>query len=480
MHPRAAGRGAAAALAGLGAAELLTALVDRPSLLDAVARVVVDTAPRAVVDRVVTTVGAADKALTRAGVAGGVLLAGVAAAGAPAARGTAVALATALGAAATARRPARAPVAGAGAAALGGVVGLRALSARHPGAAAGLGGAALALGCGRRVLRRRRFAAGARRAPLPLAAGAPTDGAETWGECSPLSTPPERFLATDVALGTPLVDGDAWRLRIGGSVAREVELSRADLLALGTEDVDAVLVCIHNPPGGPRVGNGRWTGVPLRRVLDLVGPLPGATALVSRSADGVDMSWPLEVLDELGGSVVLGLGGAPLRPEHGHPARLLVPGLYGQYAGVKWLTELRLVEDRPADYWVRRGWPAGPVRVRPQARIDAPAAGPCPAGAVAVRGVAWAPPHGLRGVEVSVDGGPWRPAELARELSGTSWRRWRASVELPPGPHDVRARAVPRTGPPQTGEPAPPFPAGTAGLHTLRLVARAVPGGRRG
>ena len=456
-------RGAAAALAGLGTAELALALPGRPSLVDGVARVVVDTAPRPVVDLTVATVGAADKTLTRAGVTAGVLAAGALAARLRGSRrAAAVVLAAAVGTAASARRPPRAPLAATAAAVAGGLVTLGVLSGRRAGAAAALGGGAL-VAAGR--LRARRHRAHDDRTTGGTVA-VPRDGAEHWPGVSPLLTPVADFFATDVNLGAPLLDAATWRLRLGGLVERPVELTRDDLLALGTEDVDAVLVCIHNPPGGHRVGNGRWTGVPLDRLLAAARPLPAARALVSRSVDGFSMSYPL---DGLRGYVVLGLNGAPLPAAHGYPARLLVPGLYGQYAGVKWLTALDLAAPGHVDYWVRRGWPVGPVRVRPHARIDHPRPGRCGTGLVAVRGVAWAPPDGLRAVEVSVDGGTWRPAELARALSGTAWRRWEAVVALAPGSHTLRARAVPRCGPPQREDRTPPFPAGAGGLHAVRV-----------
>lgn len=177
----------------------------------------------------------------------------------------------------------------------------------------------------------------------------------------------------------------------------------------------------------------------------------------------------MTLLRELPGYVVIGLDGAPLPAEHGHPARLIVPGLYGQYGGVKWLTDLVFAEGGHVDYWVRRGWPQDPVRVRPHARIDWPRAGLCRAGRATVSGVAWAPPDGVASVQVSVDRGPWQPADLARELSATAWRRWRAVVALGAGPHELRARAIPRNGTAQSERVTAPFPIGAGGLHHVRV-----------
>jgi DMSO/TMAO reductase YedYZ molybdopterin-dependent catalytic subunit len=162
------------------------------------------------------------------------------------------------------------------------------------------------------------------------------------------------------------------------------------------------------------------------------------------------------------------MNGEPLPFGHGYPARLLVPGLYGYDANTKWLSALELTRfDRVADYWTRRGWPPEPARVRPGARIDVPAPGSRVApGPVTVAGVAWAPPRGVGSVEVSVDGGPWRAAELTRPLGGDAWRQWRVEMILAPGPHELRARV---DGMAEGRQDEPPFPRGAAGVHTVSI-----------
>lgn len=151
-----------------------------------------------------------------------------------------------------------------------------------------------------------------------------------------------------------------------------------------------------------------------------------------------------------------------------------MPGIYGQYTGAKWLTELELTAAPHTDYWSPRGWPHEPARVQPQARIDVPAVG---AAAVAkagrtvpVAGVAWAPPHGLAGVEVRADQGSWQSADLARELGPLSWRRWQAALELAPGTHTIQARAISRSGEVQDGRERQPFPLGASGWHTVAVT----------
>jgi len=147
------------------------------------------------------------------------------------------------------------------------------------------------------------------------------------------------------------------------------------------------------------------------------------------------------------GYVVIGLNGEPLPSEHGFPARVFVPGIYGQYTGAKWLAELELIAGPHKDYWSPRGWPH-----------------------VHVAGVAWAPPYGLACVEVRADHGSWQAADLARELGPSSWRRWQAALDLAPGTHAVQARTVSRSGEVQNGHERPPFPLGASGWHTVTVT----------
>lgn len=469
---------AVAGLAGLGLGEVTAAAQGR-SLIDALGRVVVDTSPRGLVDLTVRLLGSKDKAAIRVSVGATVIATTVGLARLPAAvRTPAVVGLAAATAGLSLRRPPRSPLAAVSAATVGGAVtsiGLSRGPAGAPGAAAWAGLGAGSIATARLLLarRRRRHHQESRLAPAPGwwvgGDATPEDGLHGPPSLSPLITPVDRFYVTDVNLGAPLVDADRWRLRLTGLVARPHELSLADLAA-DAEEFDAVMVCIHNPVGGGRVGNGRWLGVPLAGLLERADPSARATTLVTRAVDGFTTSLPWGPVRDGGWQayVVIGLNGEPLPARHGHPARVFVPGVYGQYSGAKWLSELELTAGPHRDYWSPRGWPQEPAWVQPQARIDVPATAARPtAGVVAVAGVAWAPPHGLLGVEVRVDGGPWRPAALAGDLGPLSWRRWRTQLELAPGAHAVQARAISRSGEVQDGRRRPSFPVGGSGWHTV-------------
>ncbi|MEU1273223.1 molybdopterin-dependent oxidoreductase [Streptomyces sp. NPDC005799] len=478
-------RGGAAALSGLGAAELLAAALGGPSLIDAAGKLVVDTSPLPVVEQTVKLLRAADKPVTRAAVVGTVVGAGalLGQARRPVTYGLAAGAAAAAAAGLALRRPGsgemrdtRATAAVLSSAATGAAATVTALSAPTPRvrALALTGGAALAASLRLRELHRRRHAAAQSARLPPVASPLPParDGAEAWNGVSPLLTPVEDFYVTDVTMRPLLIDTEGWELDVSGACTAPYRLSYDQLLAGDLVEFDAVLSCVHNRLGWDRLGNQRWTGIPLHTLLDKAAPNPTARYVVTRAVDGWECSLPLLLLERTAGYLVVGMAGRPLTAAHGFPARVFVPGLYGQFTGAKWLTGLRLAEHPNTDYWLPRGWPREPVPVRPLARIDSPAPGRVNGSTVTCTGVAWAPPHGVTAVEARVDGGPWQTAELAAELAPAAWRRWRLHLPLTPGKRTLQARCTSRDGTRQSPVPRTPFPTGTSGYHTVTITAR--------
>lgn len=322
--------------------------------------------------------------------------------------------------------------------------------------------------------------------------GRVADGAESWPGAEPLFTEPGRFYRTDINLRPPAIDAARWTLTIQMPAAAAT-VSLDDLLRLELRERDAALVCVHNRPGWDRLGQQRWTGAPIADVLGLAGAVPDDPEpydLVTGAVDGYTQVLPLATALSERTWVIVGMAGEALPREHGYPARVMTPGLVGQYNGVKWLTELRLVPRGAEDaWWVRRpswvgepGWPRELVRVKPMARIDSPANTGMPprfppapsslaSGSVPVGGTAWAPPHGVDAVEIRVDRGPWQQCELARPINGDSWRRWRTSVELAPGLRKLEARCTGADGTVQAGSPADPFPHGVGAYHQVTVHA---------
>jgi hypothetical protein len=254
-------------------------------------------------------------------------------------------------------------------------------------------------------------------------------------------------------------------------VDNEVELSYADLLGRQLIERDITLTCVSNEVGGRYVGNARWLGARLDALLDEAGIAPGADQIVGRSVDGFECGFPVAALDGRDALVVVGMNGEPLPIEHGFPARLVVPGLYGFVSATKWLTEIELTTFAEFDhYWLRRGW-AQRAPIKLMSRIDTPRGlAKVPAGMVPIAGVAWAQTIGIGGVEVQVDDGPWQPAELAAAPSADTWRQWLFRWNAKPGRHSITVRATDRTGAIQTAARAEPIPDGASGHHQIIVI----------
>jgi DMSO/TMAO reductase YedYZ molybdopterin-dependent catalytic subunit len=164
------------------------------------------------------------------------------------------------------------------------------------------------------------------------------------------------------------------------------------------------------------------------------------------------------------------MNGAALPIEHGFPVRMVVPGLYGYVSATKWVVDLEVTRfDRAEGYWTPRGWSErGPIKTA--SRIDVPHEGDgVRAGRVTVAGVAWAQHRGIAAVEVQVDGGPWRRAELAGVPSLDTWRQWSLTWDAGPGEHVLQVRATDAEGRVQTADQAPPAPDGATGWHSIRV-----------
>jgi hypothetical protein len=166
------------------------------------------------------------------------------------------------------------------------------------------------------------------------------------------------------------------------------------------------------------------------------------------------------------------MNGTALPVEHGFPARLVVPGLYGYVSACKWVVDIEVTTFQDAvAYWSTpgEGW-AQQAPVKTESRIDVPASGSqVKAGRVAVAGVAWAQHKGIEDVEVQVDNGPWNEAMLAPVLDIDTWRQsvWEWP-DVRPGQHTIQARATDETGYKQTACRSRPRPTGRPAIPCRR------------
>jgi DMSO/TMAO reductase YedYZ molybdopterin-dependent catalytic subunit len=167
--------------------------------------------------------------------------------------------------------------------------------------------------------------------------------------------------------------------------------------------------------------------------------------------------------------IALGMNGAALPREHGFPARMVIPGLYGFISATKWVTRLTLTTyaEKQA-YWTERDWATdAPIKI--SARIDTPnALDSLDAGETVVGGVAWAQQKGgVAKIEVRIDGGPWQPATLGPDAGVDYWRQWYLPWDAAPGSHQLAVRATGQDGTVQTAVRASSFPDGSSGIQEV-------------
>jgi DMSO/TMAO reductase YedYZ molybdopterin-dependent catalytic subunit len=300
-------------------------------------------------------------------------------------------------------------------------------------------------------------------------------------------TPNDAFFVRYHWSGIPTsIDPAAYRLHVGGNVNTPLELSLAELKQMGGAEIVALNQCSGNSRGfsNPRVGGGqlgngamgnaRWTGVPLKTVLERAGLKAGSVQVTFNGMDmppvagGPDFVKALDVDHALDGEVMLAwqMNGADLPVLNGYPVRLIVPGYYGTY-WVKHLNDIA-VTDKPFDgFWMSTAYRipdnacaciapgTTPTKTTPIKRFDvrsfitslADGAQVKAGHDFVVKGIAFDGGYGITEVALSADGGrTWREAQLGQDLGKYSFREWTAKMRLPKGQHELKVRAVNRVG----------------------------------
>jgi len=303
--------------------------------------------------------------------------------------------------------------------------------------------------------------------PLPAGVNLPIPGISSF------VTPNDQFYRVDIDLLVPQVDPSNWQLRIHGMVDREVVVTFDELIRRPLIEHYMTLCCVSNPVGGPYIGNAKWLGASTASLIRAARPQAGATMLLCTSVDGFTSGTPLSVvLDGRDALVAVAMNGSALPVEHGFPARLLVPGLYGYVSACKWVTDIEVTTFQDAvPYWASRGWSLQ-APIKTESRIDVPGDGSSVhAGRVTVAGVAWAQHKGIEAVEVQVDNGPWHEATLAAVPNIDTWVQW--VWEWPdarPGSHMIQARATDKTGYTQTSVQEYVAPNGATGYPSAQIT----------
>lgn len=289
----------------------------------------------------------------------------------------------------------------------------------------------------------------------------------------------------------PAVDAAAWRLDVGGAVAKAITLTLDELEARERVAVPVTMECAGNgrarfeprpisqPWLGEAIGTAVWTGTPLAPLLREAGPAESAVEVVFTGLDeGVEggepqayeRSLPLSEALEADAVLAYAIGDEPLPPQHGFPLRLVVPGWYGM-TNVKWLRRITVVEEPFQGYQNTSGYrmrshkdeEGTPVtRMMPRALMRPPGvpdfmtrkrfvtAAPCE-----LEGRAWSGWGEITRVEVSTDGGAtWADAVLGDAPGPHAWRAWSCAWAPPgPGDYELACRATDAAGNTQPLEP---------------------------
>jgi DMSO/TMAO reductase YedYZ molybdopterin-dependent catalytic subunit len=270
----------------------------------------------------------------------------------------------------------------------------------------------------------------------------------------------------------PVVDPSGWTLTIGGMVDREQTYTLDQLNALATTKKITTLGCISNTLNGDLIGTAEWQGVPLVQLLATAGVQPGVVDLKFHCADDYEDSIPLDRAFDPDTMVVVGMNGAPLTDDHGAPARLIVPGIYGM-KNVKWVERIDLVDEDFQGYWQTRGW-SDPAPFQIWGRIDYPDGDDLEPGPAVAAGMASAGDRGISRVEISLDDGEtWADAILEPSINPPfTWVRWAFPFEAVSGKYRMKMRATDGEGTLASEDERDPLPDGATGWPGRRFEVK--------
>jgi hypothetical protein len=235
----------------------------------------------------------------------------------------------------------------------------------------------------------------------------------------------------------PPIHPDYWSFTVHKRGEPGLILSYEEMLALPASDTTSTLICRGST--APRMQLAVWHGIPVLTLLDRLNIRERYARFVA--TDGYVTGMPVESLTHT--MLAYAVNGETLSHEHGFPARLITPGLYG-YKMAKWITRMELTDIEPIGFWEGRGWPASGV-VRMTIKIVSPFHRETVRGSVDIQGIVYLGQHGASHIEVSIDDGPWMPVTLASAppYGLAQWHiRWTPSTI---GEYLIKARAFDAT-----------------------------------
>jgi DMSO/TMAO reductase YedYZ molybdopterin-dependent catalytic subunit len=288
-------------------------------------------------------------------------------------------------------------------------------------------------------------------------------------------TPKDQFFTTQ-HYGHPNIDPAAFRLKITGLVDHPRSMSLDDIKSMGRDEMVSAFECSGNGRGRVQgfASNGRWTGVPLKKVLRAAGLKADGHEVVFFGADHGEEEAEFRQqkikLDQAFGRslprdkalsddplVAYALDGEPLTKHQGAPLRLIVPGWYG-VANVKWLSRIHVQEDaymgKFQSRWYRTmheekidGETVWNETAVTHMRLKSIVARVSKDGAAhKVTGFVLNDGTPIKSVEVKIDNGSWQAAAI-QPAGKYAWKvftyTWNGAA---PGEHTIVSRATDRDG----------------------------------
>jgi DMSO/TMAO reductase YedYZ molybdopterin-dependent catalytic subunit len=289
-------------------------------------------------------------------------------------------------------------------------------------------------------------------------------------------TPKDQFFTTQ-HYGHPVVDPATFKLKVTGLVDKPAALSLDDLRKIGNTELIAGFECSGNRrPLQGLIGNGRWTGVPLRAVLERAGLKPNAREIVFFGADKgpeevefrtqkytveqqYGRSMPRDKATAPEPFLAYALNGQPLTRHQGSPLRLIVPGWYGA-PNVKWLAQIHAQEDQYLGKFQARWYRTlkgemidGEMKWVETAithlQLKSFVARVTKNGSQhKVLGIVLNDGTPIKSVEVKIDEGPWQPATMDPATTAKyGWKLFNYTWNnATPGEHTVVSRVTDATG----------------------------------
>ncbi|MBP6020651.1 MAG: sulfite dehydrogenase [Burkholderiaceae bacterium] len=268
--------------------------------------------------------------------------------------------------------------------------------------------------------------------------------------------------------GVPDLDPAKHRLMIHGLAKKPLVLTVDELKAMPSISRIAFIECSGNGWENWKkadenltvqhthglISTHEWTGVPLSFLIDLVGKERESTWMLAEGGDAAGMARSIPLTDEIMSEAMVAYAqnGESLRPAHGFPLRLLIPGWEGNLS-VKWLRRLKFGDQPFMTRWETARYtslmPNGKAR-QFQLRQEINSVITSPSGMMEIKpgynritGLAWSGHGKIERVEISTDAGEtWQDAQLNLPVLPKAQARFQMDWEWDGKPVKILSRAT--------------------------------------